>query len=159
MTAIQSCSQKPTIEITPAYITNGYWDQSLSNFFVIQKMKVKKDSVLDITQPGFDQNVANNTDITEKLEEDASFVFLYISQDQKKILGDTIYFDVPNKGNWFVTEASLNKLGPKRNVIGKLSRKTWYKFSQLRGGQRFYVYVYIDEKDKGRLFDQYSSNF
>jgi hypothetical protein len=67
LSALEGCSQKPKLEITTEYVLNKYWDKPFSNFFIVEKMKVKKDSTLDIFQPGF-KPTANGSNVTEKLE-------------------------------------------------------------------------------------------
>ena len=152
-----SCFKSYKIEITTDYIINEYWSTASTNFFEIEKMKIKQDSILNIFQPGFEE-VSNNWNIVKKLETDNTFIYHYRSNSPSNIIGDTIYFNKWNQGSWAVDARMKGKsLGTTFETIGNLQRDSWYKFSNLRSAQ-FYVYVYVDN-GKVYRFDQNLSNF
>lgn len=155
--SLESCSQKPKIEITSEYIFNEYWRNSFTNSFMIEKMIVKKDSVLNILEPSFSVT-ANSQNVVDKLENDSSFVYKYISLNENKTIGETIYFDKPNNGFWYATDLRSYTLLDEIEIIGNLQKKSWYKISDLRGMQ-FFKYVYVDSTGKTHSFDRNLANY
>lgn len=121
-------------------------------------MRVKQDSLLDIFQPGFNPNIPNHWNVTEKLETDSSFVYSYTAENVHSLIGDTIYFGKPNEGNWYNRNLRITGLGKKVETVGNLKNSTWYKFSNL-WDRRFYVYVYVDSTGKVYRFDQDLSDY
>lgn len=158
LSVTQGCSQKPKIEITPEYIKSKYWNKSSTNFFIIEKMKVKQDSVLNIFQPGFNLKISNHWNITEKLEVDTSFVYTYDSHSMHKITGNKIFFNQSNEGDWVTGSIRFTGERKKMETIGNLENNTWYKFSKLRD-RPLYIYVYVDSTGKVHRFDQDLSNY
>ena len=64
--SLESCSQEPKIVITKDYISNRYWD-NYNNDMHVEKMKLKKDSVLNIFSSDFKKEIPNHWNITNKL--------------------------------------------------------------------------------------------
>ena len=156
--ALNSCLKQYKIEITKAYIINEYWEEASTNFFEIEKMKIKQDSILNIFQPGF-KEVANNWNIVKKLETDNTFMYQYRSSSTSNIIGDTIYFNKSNDGSWTVDSRMKGvSLGTTFETIGNLQGDSWYKFSNLRSAQ-FYIYIYVDSIGKVYRFVQDLSNY
>jgi|GEM_PF-2492690 len=153
----ESCSQAPKIQITKEYLVNRYWGNGFSNYFIIEKMKLKQDSSLDIFRTDFNAT-ANSVNVVEKLESDTSFAYHYVSRDNTRILDDIIYFGKSNKGEWHAANLRLKTLGQKVEILGNLENNTWYKFSKLRD-RPFFVYVYVDSIGMTHRFDYDLSNY
>lgn len=153
----QKCSQKPKILVSSEYIINEYWKDPFSNFFEINRMHVKKDSILDLFAPGFNTDLPNHWNIVEKLEAD-SLHFHYISNNKTRITGDTIFFSKKNDGKWFRSKSKWQALTDESDFIESLEKKTWYQFSHLRPG-KFYLFVYIDSTGQAHCFKQDLSNY
>lgn len=150
---LQSCSQGQEIVITKEYIKNGYWSE-FNNAIHLEKMKVRKDSLLDIFSPSFKNNVPNHWNITDKLEIDSTFYFGYSGLDTdagKTKLQGKIYFNKNNNFKWYSNNG-------KTDTIGELEKKTWYKFSKLKTTP-YYVYVYVDSIGKVHRFNIDMSNY
>lgn len=151
----QSCSQGQEIVITKDYIDNGYWDE-YNRSLLIEKMKIKKDSILDIFDPNFKKEVPNHWNITNKLVVDSTFVYRNSLLDQKKInFSRRIYFNQRNANDWNFGHYSIDKQFP---TIGSLERNTWYKFSKLKT-RPFYIYIYIDGAGEIHRFNVDMSNY
>jgi hypothetical protein len=92
-----SCSHNPKIEITKEYIINSYWDE-YNNAIYIEKMKVMRDSLLDINSNDFNWNLPNHWNITNKLNVDSTFMYSY--SNSKELLPEKVYFNNPNGFYW-----------------------------------------------------------
>lgn len=153
--SLQSCSQEPKIVITKDYISNKYWDE-YNRILLIEKMKVKKDSVLDIFAPGFEKDVPNHWNITNKLEVDSTFTYRNsLSNEKKSNSSNTIYFNRRNTNNWNFGHFSIEEQVP---IIGPLENSTWYKFSNLKTIP-YYIYVYVDDTGTVHRFNVDMSNY
>ncbi|PQJ16575.1 hypothetical protein [Aureicoccus marinus] len=150
----QACSQEPKIVITKEHIVNKYWDDDRNNSILIEKMMLKKDSVLDIFSSDFRSEIPNHWNIINKLEVDSTSYFGYsglnIKKDKKK-LNSPIFFNKNNGFEWY--SANGNK-----TIIGNLETNTWYKFSNLTTSA-YYVYIYVDKEGKTHRFNVNMSNY
>jgi len=157
----QSCSQKPKIVITKDYISNTHWDDERNNAILIEKMKLKKDSLLNIFSPDFKKEISNHWNITNKLEVDSTFMYSYaglnIREDKVKLKGK-IFFNKDNGFYWNFGNTYYGHKKTDKNVIGSLENNTWYKFSDLKT-IAYYVYVYVDSTGKVHRFNVNMSNF
>lgn len=155
-----SCSQEPKIVITKDYISNKYWDE-YNNAILVEKMKIKKGSVLDVFSPDFDKEIRSNWDLNDKLEVDRTFMYSYTGlggkSDLKKLDGK-IYFNKTNGFYWNFGNTHFGHKKTNKNIIGSLENDTWYKFSDLRT-IAYYVYVYVDSTGKVHRFNVNMSNY
>ncbi len=157
----QGCSNQPKIVITQEYIVNKYWNEYNGNI-LIERLKLKKDSVLDIFQPSFNLNEPNHWNIVRKLEIDSAFRYAYntgLKYDYLKsphfLLDKKLYFN-KNNGNYWC----FNEFGNEyKKRIGSLENSTWYRFSNLRERTKFYLYVYVDSTGKVTKFIHDLSNY
>ena len=143
---ITGCGNK-TIEITSDYIINENWDKQ-ANAIKIQRMRLKKDSVIDL-------NNVNQVDIVNRLEEDSTFIYYA----NAKITPSSTYRDKKfyfNKDNGFYwwTERGNSKI----RILGNLQKGNWYKFSHLVT-YLYYIYVYVDSSNKIHRQDVNLSNY
>lgn len=151
--SLKSCSQEPKIVINEDYIINRHWD-NYNNDIHVEKMKLKKDSVLDIFSSDFKKEVPNHWNITNKLEADSTSYFGYSGLNIKKNkvkLKDKIFFNKDNGFEWY--SESGNK-----TVVGSLEKDTWYKFSNLRT-VAYYIYVYVDNEGELHRYNVNMSNY
>ena len=150
---LQSCSQEPKIVITKDYISNKYWDR-YNNSIRVERMNLKKDSILNVFDSNFEKNIPNHWNVSNKLEIDSAFYFGYnglnIKEDKLK-LKDKVYFNKSNGFNWYSNNGE-------REIIGQLKNNSWYKFSNLKTIP-FYVYIYIDNEGKVHRFNVDMSNY
>lgn len=150
---LQSCSLEPKIIITKDYINNKYWN-NYNNAIHVEKLKLKKDSILDIFKPNFDSGGVNNWNVTNKLEIDSTFYFGYSglnSKNDKKKMKGKISFINDNGFNWYSSKGSVD-------IIGKLQNNSWYKFSNLKSTP-VYFYVYVDSEGNTHKFSEDLSNY
>lgn len=151
---LQSCFlESKKITITKDYIINEYWDD-YNNAIYVEKLKVKKDSVLDIFDPSFKRKGANNWNVVHKLEVDDSFYFGYSGLNanvEKKKMKGKISFTKDNGFDWYTNKGNVS-------VIGELKKNTWYKFKGLRS-RAYYLFVYVDSIGNTHKFSQDLSNF
>lgn len=135
------------IVVTPEYIINKNWDEQ-ANAIQVQKMRLKKDSLLDV-------NRLSQSDVLSKLEEDSSF--LYVANVTKIKEGSSknspVYFDKDNGFYWW-----SDKGESKKKTIGNLAKGNWYKFSNLVT-YPYYVYVYVDSTNKVHRQDVNLANY
>ena len=141
-----SCTDKK-IEITSEYIINENWDEQ-ANAIKINKMRLKRDSVIDLAH-------LNQVDIVNRLREDSSFLY-YANVKIKQ--GDTyknkkIYFNQDNGFTWLDDVSGIRT----RN-LGNLQKGNWYKFSHLVT-YPYYIYVYIDSINNVHRFDVNLANY
>lgn len=137
ITILFLCScQTQKIEITSQYIINKHWDEH-ANYISIEKMRLKKDSVIDF------ENL-NQVDIVNRLYNDSSFCYEANVNFHFKDVAESkkIYF---NENNGFVWWS--NKGEDSLRIIGNLEKENWYKFSGLLT-YRYDVYVFIDSSKK-----------
>jgi hypothetical protein len=145
------CSDKK-IEITPEYIINENWskknDEGGGNSIKIDKMRVKKDSIIN---PFSD---LDNADILNKLEEDSLFRwFANVKIEGKSYKDKKIYFNQDNGFTW------LDDVERRRTkIFGNLEKDNWYKFSHLIS-YPYYVYIYVDSSNKVHRFDVNLANY
>ena len=148
---VAGCSDKK-IEITPEYIINENWskknDQGGGNSIKIDKMRVRKDSIINPF------SALSNADILNKLEEDSLFRwFANVKIEEGSYKDKKIYFDRDNGFTW------LDDVERKRTrVFGSLEKDNWYKFSHLVS-YPYYVYVYVDSSNKVHRFDVNLANY
>lgn len=150
---INSCSIGPKIVITKNFISNQYWDD-YNNAIHVQKMKIIKDSVLDISDSNFNKNTPNHWNITNKLEVDSTFYFGYsgLNENQNNVkLKGRVYFTKANGFLWYTDNGN-------KSIVGSLENNTWYKISDLKNIP-FYVYVFIDNKGNSHIFKVDNSNY
>lgn len=151
------CSEKK-IEITPEYIINENWskknEEAWANSITIQRMKVKKDSVINpLTE-------INNAELLGKLEEDTPFMHyanVKIKQGES-YKGKKIYFNQYNGFYW--GNKSRYNSDDTTQTIGALQHGSWYRFSDLGViGNPYYIYIYIDSTNTAHRFDVNLSNY
>lgn len=152
----QSCSQEQEtkIVITKDYISNEHWDDERNNAILIERMKLKKDSLLDIFSSDFEKEIPNHWNITNKLEVDSTSYFGYsglnIKKDKVKLKGK-IFFNKNNGFEWYSANDD-------KTIIGSLENNTWYKFSSLKT-IAYYVYIFVDDTGKIHRFNVNMANF
>ena len=150
---IMSCSLDPKIEITKDYISNKDWDE-YNNSIHVEKMKVNKDSILNIFDANFKEDIPNHWNITNKLEVDSTFYFGYsglnIKEDKVK-LQDKVFFNKDNGFTWYSADGNTN-------IVGSLENNTWYKFSDLKTIP-YYIYIFVDNTGKVHRFNVDMSNY
>ena len=96
---LQSCSLEPKIVITKDYIKNKHWD-TYNHILLIERMKLKKDSVLNVMDPNFEGDIPNHWNITDKLEVDSTFIYRNSISEEDIKSNSKIYFDQKNKNDW-----------------------------------------------------------
>jgi hypothetical protein len=145
------CSKKK-IEITPEYIINENWskmnDDPGGNSIKIEKMKVKKDSILNYQS-------LKPAETLRKLEEDSLFRwFANVKTEQGGSYEDRkIYFNKDNGFTW------LNDVDHSQTeIFGNLEKGSWYKFSNLLS-HPYFIYVYIDSSSTVHRFDWSPANY
>ena len=149
---LAGCSHNE-IEITSEYITNENWskknDESGGNSLKINKMKVKRDSIIDLSSDLNDAEI-----ILRKLEDDSLFTwYTNVRIHGGSYKNRKIYF---NKDNGFTWLDDVNK--KRTMILGNLEKGNWYKFSYLVT-YPYYVYVYVDSSNKVHRFDVNLANF
>ena len=149
------------IAITKEYIINENWVDG-HNGIIIEKMKIRQDSSLNILDPNFDKGSINNWNVVNKLELDSSIVYSYnvgLTYDSSKSLSKSsdkkLYFTKPNKNLWVKGLFS----GDTIETIGELQNDAWYRFSNLTPITKFYVFIYVDNNGNTHRFDQDLSNY
>ncbi len=156
-----SCSEEPKIVIAKDYIINKHWDDERNNAILVERMKLKKDSVLNIFSSDFKGEIPNHWNITNKLEVDSTFMYSYAGlnskEDRVKLKGK-IFFNKDNGFYWNFGNTYYGHKKTDKNVIGSLENNTWYKFSDLKT-IAYYVYVYIDGEGKVHRFNVNMSNY
>lgn len=151
---LAACSNKK-IEITSKYIINENWSKqneaAWANSITINKMKIKKDSVIN---PFLD---LSQQEILGKLEEDTSFMhFANVKIKQGEgYENKKIYFNRDN-GFYWGSKSRFNNDSTK--TIGNLQQSTWYKFSHLVTYPH-YVYIYVDSINNIHRFDINLANY
>jgi len=154
---LSSCLSEPKIIINRDHIINHYWNDK--NYSIkIEKMFIKKDSILNIFDSNFKES-PNNWDIANKLEVDSSFVYSYTGLGKRdvKVL-NKIYFNKSNQFSWNFGDTFYNHKKTDIKVIGELQKSTWYKFSNLKS-MEYYIYVFVDSDGNIHRFNQNLSNF
>ena len=145
-----SCYNKK-IEITTEYIINENWGKQMSRPIMVEKMRVKRDSIIN---PFLD---LSQGEILSKLEEDSSFRWfanVNIGKNTEEIYRTKkIYFAKDNGFTWRDDVASRYT-----TIFGNLEIKTWYKFSGLVG-YPYFVYVYVDSTNQVHRFDANMANY
>lgn len=136
---------KPEIIITREYIINGYWNEHAREI-IIEKMKVKTDSVINYSRI--------NVDLQLKLMVDSTFIYhAYVSVIKRAHSKTKIYFNKDNGFTW--TKQNSNS---SFKTIGDLEKNTWYKFSELVTFP-YYVFVYIDSNGVVNRYNLNLSNY
>lgn len=159
----QSCSQEQEakIVITKDYISNKHWDDERNNSILVERMKLKKDSVLNIFSSDFKGEIPNHWNITNKLEVDSTFRYSYAGLDSKgdrvKLKGK-VFFNKDNGFYWNFGSTYYDHKKTDKNTIGSLENNTWYKFSDLKT-IAYYVYIYVDGEGKVHRFNVNMANF
>lgn len=142
-----SCDNNKKIEITAEYIVNENWNE-LANSIKIDKMILKKDSVIDLFK-------LNQLEVINKLQEDSSFSYVanvkFKTNEEKK--SKMIYFNHENDFFWLKRD-----LETKIKVLGSLEKRTWFKFSRLLT-HNYDIYIYIDSLNNVFRQDVVFSNF
>ncbi|MAT90947.1 MAG: hypothetical protein CMC35_09665 [Flavobacteriaceae bacterium] len=153
--------EKKEIVITNEYIINENWINN-HNGILIERMKIKEDSRLDVLSSDFDNGGVNNWNIVNKLEPDSSFVYSYNvgsvyepSKSLSKLSDKKLYFNKPNESLWVKGKTS----GDTVETIGKLKNDTWYRFSELTPITKFFVFIYVDKNGRTHRYDQDLSNY
>ena len=144
---LSGCKEKK-IEITSEYIIDEYWDKQDYPGLEIDRMKLKKDSVIN---PFSD---LPQTKILSKLEEDSSFrweINLYPNKGQK-FKDKKIYFNMDNGSDWYRRPEIKMPEIRKVRTIGNLNKNTWYKFSGIYDINQYYSCVYVDSTFKVHRF-------
>lgn len=146
-----SCSGIKSIEITAEYIINENWRKEWSKPIMVEKMKVKMDSIIN----PFSE--LSQVEILDKLVEDSSFRWFGNANTSKNRVEiyrtKKIYFGKDNGFTWRDDVA-----GKDTNILGNLEINTWYKFSGLVG-YPYFVYVYVDSTNKVNRFDVNMANY
>jgi hypothetical protein len=146
-----SCSTK-NIEITTEYIINENWGKQMSKPILVEKMWVKKDSLIN---PFSD---LSQGEILSKLEEDSSFRWfanVNIGKNTEEIYRTKkIYFNKDNGFTWWV----WNGANREKSILGNLETNTWYKFSGLVG-YPYFVYIYVDSTNQVHRCDVNMANY
>jgi hypothetical protein len=115
-------------------------------------MKVKKDSLLNVSSPDFDMNTG--WILADKLEVDSLFYFGYSglnTERTKVMLEGNIFFDKDNGFEWYTADGN-------KKTVGILQSETWYMFSQLKT-EPYEILIYIDCNDQIHRFNKLASNF
>lgn len=148
--------EKKKIVITNEYILNESWSNN-HNGILIEKMKIKSDSSLNVLDSGFNSGGINNWNVVNKLELDSSFVYSYNvgsayepNSSLSELSEKKLYFNKPNKSLWVKGRFS----GDTIKILGNLKNDSWYKFSELTPITKFFVFVYVDDNGKIHRFDQ-----
>ncbi len=143
------------VEITNEYIINENWskqnEEAFANSITIDKMKVKKDSIID---PFSD---LDQGEILRKLEKDPSFMH-YANVKISKWEGyknKKIYFN-RNNGFYWGSKSRFNS-DDTTTTIGNLKPISWYRFTDL--GAIAQIYVYVDSTNKVHRFDVNLANY
>ena len=142
----------PRIEITRDYIINENWSKKNDvvggNSIKIEKMKVKKDSIINLVSD------LKNEEILSKLEEDSLFRwYANVKIHENSYKNRKIYFSKDNGFTW------LDDIEKKRTmVLGNLEKGNWYKFSDLVS-YPFYVYLYVDSSNTIYRLDKNLANY
>jgi hypothetical protein len=147
--------------ITKDYISNKHWGDERNNAILIEKMKLKKDSLLNIFDPNFKKEIPNHWNITNKLEVDSTFRYSYAGLDSKgdrvKLKGK-VFFNKDNGFYWNFGNTYYAHKKTDKSTIGSLENNTWYKFSDLKT-TAYYVYIFVDDKGKVHRFNVNMSNY
>jgi hypothetical protein len=152
---LASCSSNK-IEISPEYILNENWtkknETAWANTITIQKMKEKKDSIID------PYSKLSNATILQNLEEDTSFMhFANLRIEGENYKTTKIYFNRFNGFYW--GSKSRNNSTDSSQTIGNLQQRNWYRFSDLGLGSRSFIFVYVDSSNNVHRFDIDLSNY
>ena len=149
--ALISCSSEPRIVITKKSISNEYWD-SYNNAIHVDRMKIKKDSTIDVSTSDFDTNTGWS--LFNKLEMDSTFYFGYNGLNIKKdkpLLTGKVFFDRDNGFEWYTGKGNIK-------IVGVLENETWYLISGLRT-EPYELIIYVDENEQVHRFNKLASNF
>ena len=143
---LSSCLNKE-IEVTPAYIINGNWDDEVHSIEII-KMRLKKDSILPYTGIG-------QADILGKLEDDSSFIYYAIVEKRpgESYNDARIYFDRDNGFSW-----SKRNSDDTTNILGRLKPSNWYRFENINLAGKT-LYVGVDSLDNAHMHYVFWNNF
>jgi hypothetical protein len=155
MFLITDCTNRK-VEITNDYIINEYWtkenEQASANSIVIDKMKPRKDSVVDPFSP------LTQAEILSKLEEDSSFMrYANVKIKGQGYRDRKIYFDRDNGFCW--GSQSFYNSNDCAKMIGILKPRRWYRFSDLGLIIYPFIYVYIDSENKAHRFNITAANY
>ena len=146
-----SCSSEPKIVITKKFISNKYWD-NYNNAIQVNRMRVKKDSTLNVSASDFDTNTGWS--LFHKLEMDSTSFFGYNGLNFKKdkpLLTGKVFFDRDNGFEWYTAKGN-------KKTVGELENETWYLISGLKT-EPYEIIIYVDKNEQLHRFNKLASNF